>query len=216
MYSATYSVSSLSRRRFVLGMAVGALLFAGKRVGSGGAPAAASEPRSVLRGTEFHLEIGTRQVNFTGKSRGAIVVNGQLPAPLLYWRQGDTVAIHVTNRLRAPTSIHWHGMILPANMDGVPGVSFDGIPPGATFTYRFPVTQSGTYWYHSHSRFQEQVGLYGPIVIEPRGGERHSADREYVLLLSDWTDADPEHIYRLLKLQSDYFNYGRRTVGDFL
>jgi FtsP/CotA-like multicopper oxidase with cupredoxin domain len=154
-------------------------------------------------------------MNFTGASRPATVVNGQLPAPLLYWRQGDTVTLRVTNRLPAPTSIHWHGMILPANMDGVPGISFAGIPPGETFVYRFPVTQSGTYWYHSHSRFQEQVGLYGPIIIEPRGGERYRADREHVVLLSDWTDTNPEHIYRLLKVQSDYFNYGKRTVADF-
>jgi FtsP/CotA-like multicopper oxidase with cupredoxin domain len=144
------------------------------------------------------------------------VVNGHLPAPLLRWRQGDTVTIRVTNRLTAPTSIHWHGMILPANMDGVPGISFPGIRPGETFEYRFPVTQSGTYWYHSHSRFQEQIGLYGPIVIEPRADERQHSDREHVVLLSDWTDTDPEHIYRMLKVQSDYFNYGRRTVADFI
>jgi CopA family copper-resistance protein len=216
----------LSRRRFVQGVAGGALVLGGgRRLGWGVAPVSAAETgtewattgsrRAVLRGSEFQLEIGARQVNFTGSARWATVVNGQLPAPLLYWREGDTVAIHVTNRLPAPTSIHWHGIILPANMDGVPGVSFDGIPPGATFTYRFPVVQAGTYWYHSHSRFQEQVGLYGPIVIEPRDGERHRADREHVLLLSDWTDIDPEHIYRLLKVQSDYFNYGKRTAGDF-
>ncbi|MGH8324490.1 MAG: copper resistance system multicopper oxidase, partial [Steroidobacteraceae bacterium] len=115
-----------------------------------------------------------------------------------------------------PTSIHWHGVIVPADMDGVPGLSFAGIPSGETFIYRFRVNQSGTYWYHSHTRFQEQVGLYGPIVIEPRRAERHAADREHVVLLSDWTDTDPEHIYRTLKLQSDYFNFGQRTVGDFL
>jgi FtsP/CotA-like multicopper oxidase with cupredoxin domain len=101
-------------------------------------------------------------------------------------------------------------------MDGVPGLSFDGIAPGATFTYRFKVNQSGTYWYHSHSRFQEQVGLYGPIVVERRGGERHGADREHTLLLSDWTDHDPERIYATLKRQSDYYNYGKRTLADFL
>src|SRR5712671_4759170 len=201
---------NLSRRRFVQGLAGGALVFAGGRQLGWGAT-----PGSILRGTEFELEIGTRQVNFTGASRAATVVNGQLPAPLLYWRQGDTVTLRVTNRLPAPTSIHWHGMILPANMDGVPGISFAGIPPGETFVYRFPVTQSGTYWYHSHSRFQEQVGLYGPIIIEPRGGERYCADREHVVLLSDWTDTNPEHIYRMLKVQSDYFNYGKRTLADF-
>jgi FtsP/CotA-like multicopper oxidase with cupredoxin domain len=133
----------------------------------------------------------------------------------LYWKEGDTVTIRVTNRLGVPTSIHWHGLILPADMDGVPGLSFAGIGPGETYTYRFPVRQSGTYWYHSHSRFQEQVGLYGAIVIAPAAGERHPCDREHVILLSDWTDTDPERIYRLLKVQSDYFNYGKRTLGDF-
>ena len=121
----------------------------------------------------------------------------------------------MTNRLRERTSIHWHGFILPADMDGVPGLSFDGIAPGTTFTYRFKVNQYGTYWYHSHSRFQEQVGLYGPIVIERRDGERHAADREHTLLLSDWTDHDPEHIYATLKRQSDYYNFGKRTRRRF-
>jgi CopA family copper-resistance protein len=207
---------NLSRRRFVQGLAGSAfVLAAGRQISWGGEAVAGGARESILRGTEFDLEIGARQVNLTGVSRTATVVNGQLPAPLLYWRQGDTVTLRVTNRLPAPTSIHWHGMILPANMDGVPGLSFAGIPPGETFTYRFPVTQSGTYWYHSHSRFQEQVGLYGPIVIEPRGSERHHADREHVLLLSDWTDTNPEHVYRMLKVQSDYFNYGKRTAADF-
>jgi FtsP/CotA-like multicopper oxidase with cupredoxin domain len=104
---------------------------------------------------------------------------------------------------------------VPADMDGVPGLSFDGIAPGTTFVYRFKVNQSGTYWYHSHSRFQEQVGVYGSIVVAPRSGERHAADREHVVLLSDWTDQDPEHIYATLKRHSDYYNYGKRTVGDF-
>jgi CopA family copper-resistance protein len=106
-------------------------------------------------------------------------------------------------------------MIVPADMDGVPGISFDGIPAGGAYTYRFKVNQYGTYWYHAHSRFQEQTGLYGPIVIERRGGERQHADREYVILLSDWTDLDPERIFATLKKQSDYFNFGKRTVGDF-
>jgi CopA family copper-resistance protein len=237
-----------SRRRFVKGLAGGALVLAGgRKLGwgaaaasgrdglaraggaswgisgdSGGASDSAGTSRdgggnreAVLTGTDFQLEVGSSQVNFTGASRSATVVNGQLPAPQLRWRQGDTVTIRVTNRLPAPTSIHWHGMILPANMDGVPGISFPGIGPGETYEYRFPVTQSGTYWYHSHSRFQEQIGLYGPIVIEPRSGERQHSDRDHVVLLSDWADTDPEHVYRMLKVQSDYFNYGRRTAADF-
>ncbi len=169
----------------------------------------------MLSGTEFDLEIDTLPVNFTGKPRTATVVNGQVPAPLLRWREGDTITLRVTNRLREPTSIHWHGIILPADMDGVPGLSFEGIAPGTTYNYRFPVTQSGTYWYHSHSRFQEQTGLYGPLVIEPRSGERHNVDRDYTVLLSDWSDQDPEHIFATLKRHSDYFNFGKQTVGDF-
>lgn len=180
-----------------------------------GAAITTSAVAEVLTGTEFDLTIDELPVNFTGKRRTATAVNGRVPGPLLRWKEGDTVTIRVTNRLKSPTSIHWHGMILPAGMDGVPGLSFDGIAPGATFTYRFTVNQSGTYWYHSHSRFQEQVGLYGPIIIEPRGGEHHPADIDHVMLFSDWTDADPEHIYRTLKLQSDAYNYGKRTAMDF-
>jgi FtsP/CotA-like multicopper oxidase with cupredoxin domain len=200
----------LTRRRFVHGLGAGTLLLGGGPR-SFGAPAARE-----LTGPEFDLTIDTLPVNLTGVPRRAVAVNGQLPAPLLRMRQGNEVTIRVTNRLRERSSIHWHGFILPADMDGVPGLSFDGIAPGATFTYRFKVNQSGTYWYHSHSRFQEQVGLYGPIVVARRGGERHAADREHVLLLSDWTDHDPEHLYATLKRQSDYYNYNKRTVGDFL
>jgi FtsP/CotA-like multicopper oxidase with cupredoxin domain len=210
-------VLSRSRRRFVQGLAGGALaIISARRFGW----AAAAAPRTVgdsgvLSGTEFNLEIGALAVNFTGQPGMATVVNGRLPAPLLRWREGDVITLRVSNRLSAPSSIHWHGIIVPADMDGVPGLSFEGIGPGATYVYRFKVNQSGTYWYHSHSRFQEQTGLYGPIVIEPRGGERHHADREHVVLLSEWTDRDPEHIYRTLKHRSNYFNFGRRTVEDF-
>ena len=213
----TSAVLSRSRRRFVQGLAGGALaIISARRFGW----AAAADPRTVgdsgaLSGAEFNLEIGALAVNFTGQPGMATVVNGRLPAPLLRWREGDVITLRVSNRLSAPSSIHWHGIIVPADMDGVPGLSFEGIGPGATYVYRFKVNQSGTYWYHSHSRFQEQTGLYGPIVIEPRGGERHCADREHVVLLSEWTDRDPEHIYRTLKRRSNYFNFGRRTLGDF-
>ena len=215
----------LTRRRFVLGLS-GALAtsgltfrraFAGDPAATGGGSPNAVDPgHAVLSGTEFNLEVSTLEVNFTGAKRIATAVNGQVPGPLLRWRAGDTITVRVKNRLDVPTSIHWHGVIVPSDMDGVPGLSFAGIPPGETFVYRFQVNQSGTYWYHSHSRFQEQTGLYGPIVIEPRRGERHAADREHVVLLSDWTDMDPEHLYRTLKLASEYFNYGQRTAGDFI
>jgi CopA family copper-resistance protein len=209
---------SRSRRRFVQGLAGGALAVVSARHFGWAAAAdaaAAGDTGGILSGTDFNLEIGALPVNLTGQPGIATAVNGRLPAPLLRWREGDTIALRVSNRLSAPTSIHWHGMIVPADMDGVPGLSFNGIGPGETYVYRFKVNQSGTYWYHSHSRFQEQTGLYGPIVIEPRRGERHRADREHVVLLSEWTDLDPEHIYRTLKRQSSYFNFGRRTVADF-
>ena len=200
----------VSRRRFVSGL--GGLLTAAALPSSG----RAGQPNTVLTGTDFDLEVSSLEVNFTGVRRIATAVNGQVPGPQLRWREGDTVTVRVKNRLAVPTSLHWHGVLVPADMDGVPGLSFAGIPPGETFVYRFTVNQSGTYWYHSHSRFQEQVGLYGPIVIEPRRGERHPADREHVILLSDWTDMNPEHLYRTLKLDSEYFNFGQRTAVDFM
>ena len=169
-----------------------------------------------LRGSTFDLSVGAAPVDFTGARRLATIVNGSLPAPTLRWRQGDTVTLHVRNTLPTTSSIHWHGIVLPADMDGVPGLSFFGIPPGGAYTYRFAVTQSGTYWYHSHSRFQEQTGLYGAIVVEPRGGERFHADREHVVLLSDWSDSDPETLYANLKKRSDYYNFGKSTFGDFV
>ena len=205
--------NTFTRRRFVQGMAGSALILgASQRAVWGVSPA----PATVLSGPDFALTIDPLAVNYTGVPRTAVAVNGQVPAPLLRMRQGDTVTVRVTNRLSVPSSIHWHGMIVPADMDGVPGLSFEGIAAGATFTYRFKVNQYGTYWYHSHSRFQEQIGLYGPIIVERAGGERHHSDREHTVLLSDWTDADPEHIYATLKRESDYFNFGQHTVGDFL
>jgi FtsP/CotA-like multicopper oxidase with cupredoxin domain len=206
------TINGSSRRRFVQGLAGSAAVLAGAGRRAFGFD---SHKRSELSGTRFDLEIANLPVNFTGRRRVATVVNGELPAPLLRWRQGDRISVRVKNRLPVPTSIHWHGLILPANMDGVPGLSFDGIDAGADFEYQFRVQQSGTYWYHSHSRFQEQTGLYGPIVIEPAAGERHAADRDYTVLLSDWTDEDPEHIFATLKRNSEYFNFAQRTVGDF-
>ena len=200
----------LSRRRFVRGVADAALLLGAGRL-MAGTPNASP---GVLSGTEFELSIDELCVNYTGAVRTATAVNGQVPAPLLRWREGEQVTLRVTNRLPVRSSIHWHGMIVPADMDGVPGLSFHGIAPGETFVYRFTVNQHGTYWYHSHSRFQEQTGLYGPLVIEPRGGERHRCERDYCVLLSDWSDSDPELIYAKLKRQSDYFNYQQRTAAD--
>ena len=209
----------ISRRRFVQGLALGGVAagFGLARLpGFATESGQATTSRAVLTGNDFDLSIGELSVNFTGADRRATVVNGQLPAPLLRWRQGDTVTLRVRNTLPVRSSIHWHGVILPADMDGVPGLSYMGIAPGESYVYRFTVNQAGTYWYHSHSRFQEQIGLYGPIVIEPRGGERFPTDREHVVLLSDWTDADPERIYATLKKQSSYYNFGKPTAGDFM
>jgi CopA family copper-resistance protein len=207
-------IPPLTRRRFIEGAAaLGALasLPWPMRAAFG-----ASAPTPVLSGTEFQLEIGPVPMNVAGRPMTATGINGQIPAPILRWREGDTVTLAVANRLNEPTSIHWHGVRTPSYMDGVPGLSFRGIPPGETFIYRFPVHQNGTYWYHSHSGFQEQTGVYGPIVIEPKGGYAQAFDRDYVVMLSDWTDESPETVVSNLKFQRDYYNYGQRTLGTFI
>jgi len=210
-----FRLDGLSRRHFLAGLGGGAAVgWLGPRTALA-APALATEPQ-VLRGPAVDLRVGAATVNVTGSARPATLVNGSLPAPVLRWREGDTVTIRVHNELDEPTAIHWHGLVLPADMDGVPGLSFPGIEPGATFTYRFPLRQSGTYWYHAHAGFQEQTGLYGALVIEPREPEPFGYDREHVVLLSDWTDRDPLALYKLLKRHSDYFNYHKPTLGDFV
>jgi CopA family copper-resistance protein len=138
-----------------------------------------------------------------------------MPGPTLRMREGETVTINVHNTLREPTSIHWHGILLPNAMDGVPGLTFRGIMPGEAFTYRFPVRQAGTYWYHSHSGMQEQTGLSGALILEPRAREPYSYQRDYVVMLADWTDEDPMTVVANLKGRSDYYNYNRRTLGTF-
>ena len=169
-----------------------------------------------LRGTDFVLDVGALPVNLSGRRAWAKTVNGSLPAPTLRWREGDTVALRVNNSLHEMTSLHWHGILLPADMDGVPGLSFHGIAPGASYLYRFPVQQAGTYWYHAHSSLQEAQGVYGAIVIDPREPDGIAADREHVVLLSDWSDEDPHAIQRKLLIESDIYNRHRRTVGDLL
>ena len=212
----------LSRRHFVQGLAAG-----GAIAGFGLWPKPSWAVKSagipnVLSGTEFDLTIGEAPANFTGQVRPAIMVNGSIPAPLLRWREGTTVNLRVSNALPPnsihghQTSIHWHGILLPANMDGVPGLSFDGIHRGETYHYRFDVRQGGTYWYHSHSAFQEQAGLYGPLIIDPLEPEPFAYDRDYVVMLTDWTDLDPTALFARLKKMSDYDNLSKRTVGDFV
>ncbi len=213
-----FSPVPVSRRRFVEGVALGSLALAVGWSRSSQAFPVVPEPDVVEknRPVVVDLVIGEQTVNFTGRPRKAVTVNRSLPAPVLRFREGDTVVLRVTNHLTEDTSIHWHGILLPANMDGVPGFSFHGIPPGQTFTYEFPLKQSGTYWYHSHSGMQEAIGLYGALVIEPREPEAFRVDREHVIVLSDWSDENPHRILENLKKQGTYYNYHQRTVGDFL
>jgi len=220
MHQSSIVLPNLPRRRFVQGLAAGSILlgltpYLRPAWAQETAPGAVTGTVAILTGKEFELTIAETPVNFTAVPRMATTVNGSIPAPTLRWREGDTVTIRVTNRMSTSTSIHWHGIILPYQMDGVPGVSFPGIAPGETFTYRFKVRQAGTYWYHSHSGFQEQTGLYGSIIIDPAGGETIRADRDYVVQLSDWTDEDPMTVFAKLKKNSDYYNFIRPTVGDF-
>ncbi|WP_415770179.1 copper resistance system multicopper oxidase [Pseudomonas sp. LB3P38] len=208
--------SNTSRRTFVKGLAAGGLLGG---LGLWRTPVWAvtspGEPQ-VLAGTDFDLLIGETPINITGTSRTAMTINGGIPGPLLRWREGDTVTLRVKNKLNADTSIHWHGILLPANMDGVPGLSFHGIEPDGMYVYQFKVRQNGTYWYHSHSGFQEQSGVYGPLVIDAKEPEPFQYDRDYVVMLTDWTDEDPVSLMKTLKKQSDYYNYNKPTVGDFI
>jgi FtsP/CotA-like multicopper oxidase with cupredoxin domain len=174
--------------------------FAGSALAAAGQGSIATAP--VLSGANIDLVVAEIAVNFTGTPRLATTINGSIPAPTLYLREGDEVTIRVTNRLPVATSIHWHGIILPYQMDGVPGISFAGIAPGETFTYRFQIEQSGTYWYHSHSGMQEITGMYGTIIVEPRDGERIRADRDLVVQLSDWTDEDPMQVFAKLTVMT--------------
>ena len=192
----------ITRRQFVTGLGLSPLLpqLAG---------AVPGKPQNAM-----NLVIDQQTVNFTGTPRTATTINGSLPAPVLRWRQGDLVTIDVSNRLPAMSSIHWHGIILPSNMDGVPGLSFDGIAPGGSYRYQFQLNQSGTYWYHSHSGFQEQTGLYGAIIIDPAGGDRHGVDRDYVVLLSDWSDEPPMRILQNLRKNSHFYNRNQRSLSD--
>ncbi len=211
-------MASPTRRTFVKGLAVGgAAAGLGLWQPSVWAQITTRQPTPELSGRTFDLRIGTTPVNLTGASRTALSVNGSIPAPTLRWREGDSLTLRVSNDLlEDDTSIHWHGILLPANMDGVPGLSFHGIGPGEMYAYRFDVKQGGTYWYHSHSGFQEQRGVYGAIIIDPLKPAPFLYDREHVIVLSDWTDEDPARVFSKLKKQSDYYNYHQRTFGDFI
>ncbi|PPC89035.1 MAG: copper resistance protein CopA [Methylobacter sp.] len=210
------ALPNLARRRFVAAMAAGGVMANVPPCVKAAFLNEAALPNNALSGTEFDLTIAETEINITGTPRKATTVNGMLPAPTLNWREGDTITLRVSNRLDEPTSIHWHGILPPYDMDGVPGISFAGIAPGETFTYRFKVEQSGTYWYHSHSGMQEQTGLYGAIIVKPAAAEAIKADRDCIVLLSDWTDEDPMTVYAKLKKDSSYYNFNQPTFSDFV
>jgi CopA family copper-resistance protein len=171
---------------------------------------------STLSGELIDLEISERSFALDGQTGTAITINGTIPGPLIRLKEGQEVTLHVTNLLKETSSIHWHGILLPFHMDGVPGVSFGGIEPSTTFTYRFPVKQSGTYWYHSHSGGQELQGMYGPMILDPIEPEPFQYDRDYVVILSEWSDESAEDMLNNLKKFSGYYNYQKRDAREFL
>jgi len=206
-----------ARRRFLQSTAALGLLQAFRGIAPAyaeGVPGPGAE-LSVGGDRVGDLVIGRTPFAFGGQRGSAVTINGTLPGPILRFREGETATLRVTNRLDEDTSIHWHGILVPDNMDGVPGLSFPGIPPGETFTYRFPVRQSGTYWYHSHSSLQEQLGQYGPLVMEPDRPDPVRYDREHFVVLSDWTFRDPHRALAVLRKEGGYFNFQQRTLGDF-
>ncbi|WP_051080321.1 copper resistance system multicopper oxidase, partial [Thiomicrorhabdus arctica] len=222
--STTQTHPTMNRRQFVRGLALTSVAAAvaanipsayanGEFISQDAMPFNPKQP--MLAGTEFDLVISETTVNITGTPTVATLVNGSLPAPTLVWQEGDTITLRVKNELNVDSSIHWHGLIVPANMDGVPGLSYDGIKPGETYVYQFTIKQNGTYWYHSHSGYQEQTGVYGAIVILPKVQEPVESDHDYVIQLSDWSDTPPEMLYANLKKMGSYYNYNQRTVGDF-
>ena len=170
---------------------------------------------STLSGELIDLVIGERSFVLDGQTGTALTINGTIPGPLIRLKEGQDVTLRVTNRLTEITSIHWHGILLPPEVDGVPGVSFAGIKPGTTFTYRFPVKQSGTYWYHSHSGGQEMRGMYAPMILDPLQPESFHYDRDYVVMLSDWTFESPESVFAHLKKLPGYYNFQQRTAAEF-
>ncbi len=170
----------------------------------------------TLEGPNVRLSVGHSPFTVGGRTGHAITVNGTLPAPLIRLREGQTARLSVTNTLDEDTSIHWHGVLLPFHMDGVPGVSFPGIRPGETFDYEFPVIQSGTFWYHSHSNLQEAMGHYGPLIIDPAGADPVAYDREHVIVLSDWSFLHPHEILDRLKKSPGYFNQSRTTLSGLI
>ena len=176
----------------------------------------AGQGADVLSGEDIRLDIRSSHIRIGQRSGHAVLANGTMPAPLIRLKEGQSVRLSVHNGLSEDTSIHWHGLILPFHMDGVPGISFPGIKPGQTFVYEFPVRQAGTYWYHSHSNMQEAMGLFGPLVIDPAGTDPVASDREHILLLSDWSPVHPHMQLRRLKQMGGYYNRQKQTLAGLL
>lgn len=211
--------TSISRRGILKGAATLGLLAAAHalepfRLWAG--TAAGSSSSKVLTGDLIDLTISEQIFRLNGREGPAVMINGALPGPLIRLKEGQQATLRVTNRLREVTSIHWHGLLVPPEMDGVPGVSFRGIDPGTSFTYHFPIQQSGTYWFHSHSGGQELQGMYAPMIIDPIEPEPFQYQRDYVVMLSDWTSESPHTLLSNLKKQAGYYNFQRRTVGEFV
>lgn len=215
--------TQLSRRSILNGFGIGASMLAmpawaqGHNLHRGGhgrggslIPAGFDE----VSGDVIDLSIANGYRIVEGRRGPGVAVNGSVPGPLIRLTEGQNVRLNVTNNLDVDSSIHWHGLLLPFQYDGVPGISFPGIKPGETFKYEFPIRQSGTYWYHSHSGLQEQSGHYGPMIIEPSGGDPIRSDRDYILLLSDFTTLDPHFIMNRLRTGEGYFNHQQNTWTD--
>ena len=175
-----------------------------------------AKPLQTVSGDDITLKVAHQMMMIDGRQSHAIGINGTVPAPLIRLREGQNVRLHVVNELDEETSIHWHGLLVPFQMDGVPGINFPGIPARSTFTYEFPIIQSGTYWYHSHSGLQEQEGHYGPILIDPKNPDPVQFDREHVIVLSDHSFQHPHYLFDRLKKESGYFNRQRQTLGGLL
>lgn len=216
MESKDIEKSGISRRRFLQSAGSLALLAALERI----TPLYAQDTNVIGQnsrqsGEAIELFIADQRINFDGRTGNAMTINGSLPGALVRLREGEDAVIRVTNKLNETSSLHWHGLLVPPEMDGVPGVSFAGIKPGETFVYKFPVKQYGTYWYHSHSGGQELMGVYAPLIIDPIQPEPFKYDRDYVVLLSDYSFQSPMKIIGKLKKQGGYFNFQKRTAGDF-
>lgn len=214
----------ISRRSLLKGIGAAGMLAAleglvpayARNVFGENAVAATAQTRGELSGEVINLTIAETPFRVNGRTGTAKTINATLPGPIIRLKEGQDVTLNVTNRLKETSSIHWHGVLVPPAMDGVPGVSFKGIEPNETFVYKFPVKQYGTYWYHSHSPGQEQAGVYAPIIIDPLKPDPVKYDREYVVVLSDWSFMSEMEMIGKLKKQAGFFNFQQRTMGEFL